>query len=135
MAQSTGRALPFQVVHTLRFDVNYNDAGISSGVRKLTLPSGAIIITSTVLITTSFNAATTNVLTAGGNSTSYDDIVGAGTIDPTLDGLFNYIDPTGSSLGKLSGNRDVYAKYAQTGTAATQGAATVIIQYVADNDL
>jgi hypothetical protein len=135
MAQSTARALPEQVVHYLRFDVNYDDAGISSGVRKQTLPSGAIILSTTTLITTVFNAVTSNVLTVGINSSSYDNIVSAGRADETLAGLYNGIEPTGTALGKLDANADVYAKYTQTGTAATTGAATVIIQYVVDNDL
>jgi hypothetical protein len=135
MAQATARATQYQMVHTLRFDVNWNDTGISSGVRKQTLPAGAIVTSTSVLITTAFNAGTTNVLTVGGNTTTYNDIVAANDVDETATGLTNGIKPTGSSLGKLAADRDVYAKYTQTGTAATAGAATVIIHYIVNNDL
>lgn len=134
MAKPNPRQYQTQQVHYLRFDVNYNDTGVSSGVLKGTLPAGAIITSTSVLITTAFNAGTTNVLTVGGNSTSYNDIVASGDVDETAAGITNAIKSTGSSLGKLAADRDIYVMFAQTGTAASTGAATVIIHFVPNND-
>lgn len=134
MAQPNPRQFHTQQTHYLRFDVNYNDTGIGSGVRKGTLPAGAIITSTSMMITTAFNAGTTNVLTVGGNSSSYNDIVAASDVDETATGLTNGVKPTSSSLGKLAADRDIYAMYTQSGTAASAGAATVIIHYVVNND-
>jgi hypothetical protein len=123
-----------QVVHELAFTVNYNDAGIATGVKKGTLPAGAIIIGTDVMIATAFNAATTNVLTTGGNSSTYDDIVAAADVAEGSIALTQNIKPTGSSLGKLAADRDVYAMYTQTGTAASAGKAYVIIKFIANNE-
>ncbi|MCA6114249.1 hypothetical protein J6524_04805 [Bradyrhizobium sp. WSM 1738] len=123
-----------QQVHYLRFLVNYNDAGIAAGVKKQTLPKGAIIVGTDVHNATAFNAGTTNVLTVGGG-TNFNEIVAAGDVDETATGLTQNIKPTSTFLGPLAADTDVYVKYTQTGTAATAGKATVIVKYVVDNDL
>ena len=69
-AGSTARVFQEQEVHYVRFDVTYSDAGIATGVSKQTLPAGAIIIGTDVLVATAFNAQTTNVLTVGTNGTT-----------------------------------------------------------------
>ena len=56
---NTGRQTQYQMVHTLRITVNYNDAGIANGVGKQWLPAGAIIVGTDAVIDTVFNAATT----------------------------------------------------------------------------
>lgn len=133
-AGSTARYQYEQQVQYLRFDVTYSDSGISSGVSKTTLPSGAIIIGTDALITTTFNAQTTNVLTVGTNGTTATNIVASGDVDETTAGLTQNIKPTSAALGKISGDALVWTKFTQTGTAATQGAATIIIKYVPGND-
>jgi hypothetical protein len=134
-AGTTARRSPLQMVHYLRMVINYNDAGISSGVGKQYLPAGAIIIGTDVYVNTVFNAATTNVVTVGTNSSSYNNIVAAADADETATGLTQNIKPTGTALGPLSADAQVFAKYDQTGTAATTGKCYVIIKYVVDNDL
>jgi hypothetical protein len=62
---ATARRNSSQQKGYLRFKVNYNDAGIATGNKKQTLPAGAIITRTDVLVTTAFNAATTNVLSVG----------------------------------------------------------------------
>jgi hypothetical protein len=49
--------------------------------------------------------------------------------------LKSNLPPTGTALVPLAADSDVYAMYTQTGTAASAGAAYVIIEYVCDNDL
>ena len=62
---STARKNALQLVHYLRFTVNFNDTGIATGVGKQWLPAGAMIIGTDVNISTAFNAGTTNALTVG----------------------------------------------------------------------
>jgi len=124
-----------QLVHTLRFTVNYNDAGIASGVGKQVLPAGAIIIGTDVVVETVFNAGTTNVLTVGTNAASYNNIVAAADVNEAAVAITKDISPTGTALGPLAADVQVFAMYAQTGAPATTGKADVIIKYVPNNDL
>jgi hypothetical protein len=134
-AGSTARQNSQQQIHYLRFAVNYNDAGIASGVGKQWLPKGALIVGADVYIGTAFNASTTNVLTVGTNATSYNNIVAAADADETTVALTKGIKPTGIALGPLAADAQVFAMYAQTGTAATTGSAVVVISYIPNNDL
>lgn len=134
-AGTTARRSSVQMVHYLRMVINFNDTGISSGVGKQYLPAGAIIVGTDAYVNTVFNAATTNVLTVGTNSTSYNNIIAAADVDETATGLTQNVKPTGTALGPLAADVQVFAKFAQTGTAATTGKAYVIIKYVVDNDL
>lgn len=139
------RVIPLQVVQTFRKTVNFNDANISSGVKFGALPQGAYIISVRCFVTTAFNAATTNSLTIGTTATG-SDVLAAGTTAGTNCvagtageqaitaaaglGVTPFVGtPTGSN-----GGFDLYARYTQTGTAATAGKVTFIINYVPDND-
>ncbi len=131
-AGSEARELSFQAVHYLKKRVNYNDTGISSGIKMPNaLPAGAEILFTAVKIKTAFNAGTTNVLTVGQNSSSYNDIVAAGDVDESVTG--NTQVGTGADLD-ITADTSVFIKYTQTGTAATAGVAEIIIAYAADND-
>lgn len=126
------RELPFQATHYLRKTVTYSDSGISTGISFARyVPAGARILYTTVNIETVFNAATTNVLTVGTNSSSYNDIVASGDVDETVLGATTV----------LTGCKQLFAtdllpviKYTQTGTPATTGKASVVIVYVPNND-
>lgn len=132
-AGSAARTFHTQQVHYLRKAVAYNTAGIGTSVKIGTLPSGAKVVNAVVHVSTVFNAATTNVLTAGTNSTAFDNIVGAGDVtEGTLGGYSAAILTAGALT--LTSDTDVYARYTQSGTAATTGAATICIMFVVDND-
>lgn len=133
-AGSTARTINLEAVQFIRFDVTYSDTGIATGVSRQTLPANAIIIGTDVVIATTFNAQTTNVLTVGTNGTTANNIIASGDVDETTAGLTKSVSPTGAALGKLASDLPVYVKYTQTGTAATQGAGTVIIKYVPNID-
>ncbi len=120
-----------QLVHYFRKTVNFNDAGIASGVLMGTLPAGAQIVDAVVNVETAFNAATTNVLTAGTNSTSFDNIVGASDVS---EGSAGAARATAGLALEFTADTDVYAKYTQSGTAATTGKAHIVISYVPNND-
>lgn len=133
-AGTTARDYQKTLTHYLRIPVTYSDAGISSGVAKSSLPAGAIILRTNVVLSASFNAQTTNVLTAGLNGTTANNIVSTVTVSAAGFGATNHV-PTGAALGALSADTPVYVKYTQTGTAATQGAANIIIEYAVQGDL
>jgi hypothetical protein len=131
-AATTARQYHEQMVHYARFAVNYNDAGIDTGVAKQTLPAGAVIVGTDVIVTTVWNAATTNVLTVGTNGTTANNIVGSGDVNEASAQIFANIPAT--APGPLASDLPIYVKYTQTGTAATTGAAVVVVKYVPNND-
>lgn len=131
MAKPTAREYHTQQVHYLRKTVNFNDVGIATGVYMGTLPAGAQIVDIVVNVVTAFNAVSSNVLTVGTNSTSFDDIVAAANVDESS--ATGQRVTTGLGL-ELAADADVYAKYTQSGTAANAGQAVIVIAYVPNND-
>lgn len=118
--------------HYLRQDIAYNSAGLSAGTFKIgTLPAGAIVEKVQVKVTTAFNAASSNALDVGVSGND-DSLVDATDTDVDL-------TATGSSFvwrgadETFAADTPVYAKYTQTGDAATAGAATVIVFFTVDN--
>ena len=118
------------LVHYLRKEVNYNDPGIAAGVVIGRLPAGAQVTQALARVRTTFNAGTTNVLTVGTNASSYDNIFAAADIAEGSAG--NNAAPLANLQDVLS-EADVFVKYTQTGTAATQGKAIVHIAYTVNN--
>lgn len=120
---------PRQVLNTLTMTVNFGDVGIGTGVAFAnSLPKGAFIVDVMVEIVTAFNAATTNVLTVGTNSASYNNIVNSADVNEAVTGV--YI--VGRGLGRsLTAAAEVapFAMYTQSGTAATTGQAVIVITF------
>lgn len=134
-AATTARQSAEQQVHYLRFTVNYNDTGIATGNGKQYLPKGAVIIGTDVVVTTAFNAATTNVLSIGTEASTYTNIVTTAQAIAGTAGLKANLAPTGLALGPLAADAQVFALYTQTGTAATAGVAVIVVKYIPNNDL
>ena len=118
------------LVHYLRKEVNYNDPGIASGIVIGRLPANAQITQALTRVRTTFNAGTTNVLTVGTNATSFDNVFGAADIAEGSAG--NNAAPL-ANLQDIQVEADVFVKYTQTGTAATQGKAVIHIAYTVNN--
>jgi hypothetical protein len=118
------------LVHFLRKEVNYNDPGVAAGIVIGRLPAGAQVTQALARVKTTFNAATTNVLTVGTNGSAYDNIFAAADIAEGSVG--NNIAPT-ANLQEAANEADVFVKYTQTGTAATQGKAVIHIAYTVNN--
>lgn len=128
-AGSTARQYHQQMTHYLRGAVAYNTVASGETVSLGTIPSGAVITSVDVLVETAFNAGTTNVLIVG-NASDDDAYLAAGDVDETATGLTRY-----STKGaKVSADTEILAEYTQSGTAASAGAATIIVHYVPDND-
>lgn len=116
--------------------VNWNDANIATGVKFGRLPSNAFLIRATCQVITAFNAATTNVLTFGTTAASANELTGTGDInEATLNTLQSCLasGATGMQLTTATEN-DLYAKFAQTGAAATAGQAIWVLEFINNND-
>ena len=118
------------LVHYLRKEVNYNDPGIASGIVVGRLPANAQVTQAVARVRTTFNAGTTNVLTVGTNAANYDNIFG--TADVAEGSAGNNAAPL-ANLQEVLTEADVFVKYAQTGTAATQGKAVIHVAYTVNN--
>lgn len=108
------------------FDVNYDDTGIASGVRKILILASTIqpvLLSCMCEIITAFNAASTNVLTLGTNSTA-NQLLASGDITEGTPGFY----PSGAGVGKLriTSNTEIWAKYTQTGSVAQVETAVVV---------
>lgn len=119
------RVIHTQQVHYYRQRVNFNDAGISGGIARCTMPTGAMITDLDVRCNTAFNAGTTNALNVGttaGGTQVFTDAATAGARQPTIPNLSFAVDT------------DIFFQFAQTGTAATTGQADIVIGYVPNLD-
>lgn len=111
-----------------RASVAYNTPGIGTGngVQIGTIPAGARLRSCAAIVDTAFNAATTNVLTVGTAAGSSADIMSASDVTEGTPGI--YSAGTGATL-TFSVDTPIYAKYTQTGTAASTGAAVIIMDF------
>ena len=113
-------------VGAIKLDITYATPGIASGVSlDGALPDGAHALAAYVNITEVFNATSSNVLVVG-TSANDDAFVEAGDVDETALGMTQVL----RGAGLVSGDTQVFVKFTETGTAASTGAATVIVTYV-----
>lgn len=89
-----------------------------------TIPNGAIVTHTLVEISTAFNAATTNVLTVG-TAADATTLVAAADVNEAALGA-----TVVAHSATMSADTAIVAKYTQTGTAATAGAARVTVFYL-----
>jgi hypothetical protein len=117
-------------VHYLRAEISYAD--LTGKVYTLgVIPAGSVVIRGGVVVTTAFNAATTNLLDIG---TSADD---DGFATDLALGTIGVIaaDEMATSNDTYSATSDITitATLAMSGTAATAGAGVVWVEYLARN--
>ncbi len=123
-AGSTARRLQEQVVTQISRSFTFADDG--SVLTIGTIPSGAVIIRgqSGVLVHTAFNAGSTNVLDIG--TTANDDLYGT---DLAL-GAAAFVALDEAVDYRITADTVITATVDLTGTAASAGAATVVIAYI-----
>ncbi len=130
-----------QQTHYYRFTVNYNDPRISTAQKFGKLPSNSFINRFSCHVTTAFNAATTNNFYVGTSATTPNEIVDPSTTTTKriYEASAQFQDITAiTSLGLYvtsAGETDLYTRYVQTGTAATAGSVTCVLQYTPNNDM
>lgn len=101
--------------------VVYNTEGVDEGVVLCELPANIVVTKAVAVVTTAFNAATTNVLTVGAND-NIDDILGSGDVTEGTAAAYS-----ANKFVKYTEAKKIKAKYTQTGTAATAGAADIYL--------
>jgi len=104
--------------------VKYNTSGVADGVKICDIPKGLIVVKAVAKVKTAFNAATTNVLTVG-FKTNKNELLGTNDITEGTAGTY-----TKDMWVEAGENDAVYAKYTQTGTAATAGEAEIYLMVV-----
>ncbi len=133
-AGSVARDFNKQMTHYLRCGITFSDNGVAKTVGVL--PAGAQMLNlhSGVYIRTAFNAGSTNVLDIG---TSADDDLYATDLalgTKAFVALDEAATATNVNTWYVSVDTTITCTVALTGTAATAGAAEVIIAYIPDND-
>lgn len=123
------RDISYGVVQAITRTVNFDTLGIGTAdtVKVGTLPTGAQVLESVVRVTAAFNAVTTNVLTVG-SAGSNNNFVSASDVDETTIGTTIVVAAADLAF---SADTPIYARYTQSGTAATTGSAVITITYVA----
>ncbi|MEP0150006.1 hypothetical protein [Roseibium sp.] len=128
-AGNSARYYNKQMVHYLRAGLAFGDNG--TAVTVGIIPAGSVILkaASGVQVTTAFNAGTGNVLDVG--TSDNDDLFGT---DLAL-GTATFV-PLDEAIGgyHVTSDTTITATVALTGTAASAGAAEVLICYIPDND-
>jgi len=136
------RSCPGNNVCYYRVTINFNDPRISTGVWFATLPKGAFVLSIDAQVTAAFNAATTNVVTLGTTQAAANEIVATGITAGTL-GVYHLTTAVGLGLTAtnnvayqtaINGNVPMFAKYTQTGAAATAGSVTIVVTTIKNND-
>jgi hypothetical protein len=105
--------------------VSFNTPGVATGFLIGKIPAFSVVKNVTISVESTFNAATTNVFTVGTSTTATE------WADATLVSSGANIDTYVTDLGYAFSTSDisVYAKYTQSGTAATAGRAHVWVEY------
>ena len=101
--------------------IAFDTTGASTGVELCKLPEKAIITRAVAVVGTAFNAGTTNVLTIGTND-DCDNLMGSSDITEGTAGTY-----TKDTFVEAVKGAKLKAKYTQTGTAATAGAAKIYV--------
>lgn len=125
-AGTSARQFHTQQVHYLRSLFNYNDSDVAS--RKIgTIPAGSNILRTNYVISTAFNAGTTNTISVGFTSSGTDLVNAQAAGSATANTVTQA--PSGKALVGTT-DQDIYAYVSMTGTAATAGVGEVIVEYV-----
>jgi hypothetical protein len=127
MATIPARAIGYQVVSYLRAPIDFS-IGNSGIVQVGTLPGGSIVLRGYVIVTTAFNATTTNTMKIGtvASDASYGTGIALGTAGVITSGTALATATTACPTVDTS----VIATSVSTGAVATAGAGYVIVEYL-----
>jgi hypothetical protein len=132
-----------QQTNYYRFTVNFNDPNIGTAQAFGRLLQNTYITHVSCYVTTAFNAGTTNQLYIGTSATTPNEILNPGQANKSVtEATIGYYTVSAAatvpSLGVAvtsGGDVNLYARYRQTGTAATAGQAICAIEYLPNNDM
>jgi hypothetical protein len=117
-----------QVVNTLKRTLNFNDSDIAKFSFANSLPQGAFIISVQAYVVTAFNAGTTNPITVGTNSATFNNLFLSGDINPLTPGFYTNARGLGE-VATAAADVAVFGTYVPTGTAPTAGQVVIVITY------
>jgi hypothetical protein len=143
-----------------RVTVNFNDPNIKNGIWFASIPASAYILAIDADTTVAWNATTTNVLTLGVTQASANELmadcgtatacvsnntttIATGVVHLTTAAGLALAVTANTSLQKAYSSTGtsvvpaylaLYAKYTQTGTAATTGSTTFVITWAKNDD-
>ena len=101
--------------------VAFDTEDVDKGVELCELPAGIVVTKAVAVVTEAFDAGTTNVLTVGAND-DVNDIMGSGDITEGTKGAYLV-----NKFAQYDAAATIKAKYTQTGTDATAGAADIYL--------
>ncbi len=105
-------------------EVSFNTPGVATGYLIGKIPAFSVIKNVTVSVESTFNATSSNVFTVGTSTTATEWVGSTDVNEADADTFY-----TDASFGLTTSDVSVYAKYTQTGTAATAGKAHVWVEY------
>lgn len=126
-AGTTARRYHTSQTHYLLKKILYSD-GATAVVTVGKIPAGAVVINAGVVVSTAFNAGTTNVLDIGtsGDDDGFATDLALGTIGRiAADEL-----ATSNDLGPYAADTTITATLALSGTAATAGEGYVYVEFL-----
>ena len=128
-----GRQYRTQQTHYLRKTIRFDSAPSGAQIAIGTLPPGALVTSTIVAVSEAFNASTGNALIVG---TAGDDdaLVDINGVNEGAIGSTRVAPATLAGLIAAGADTTLYAKYSQTGAAATAGRATILVEFAVDND-
>lgn len=124
---ASARDIGYPLIQTIAATVSYTDNG--SAVTIGVIPAGGIVLRATAVVSEAFDAGTANVLDIGTSA----DPDGFAT-DLALGTIGNIVADemaTTNDQGPYASDTTITATPALSGTAATAGTATVIVEYIA----
>lgn len=101
--------------------VAFDTEDVSDGVELCKLPAGIIVTKAVAVVKEAFNAGTTNVLTVGAND-DINDILGTDDVTEGTAAAYSV-----NKFVQYDAEKTVKAKFTQTGTSATAGAADIYL--------
>jgi hypothetical protein len=128
-----GRQYRTQQTHYLRKTIRFDSAPSGTQIPIGTLPQGALVTSTIVAVSEAFNAATSNALIVG-TAADDDALVDVNGVNEGAIGSTRVAPATLAGLIAPGTDTTVFAKYSQTGTAATAGRATILVEFAVDND-
>ena len=116
---------------TLTFD---QAANFANGLPIAMIPAGALIKSASVDVSAAFNSGTANDVTVGTNPTAYDNILTSAQVAAATVGVKRGLPPT-VRVDQITAPTMVYLKTNMTGTAATAGQLTIVVEFITNRDL
>lgn len=105
--------------------LNFDTEGAAAGVALCELPKNTIVVRGIAVVNKAFNAGTSNTITVGKKAAA-NEVLGSAAVTAGTAGVYKsdvFVD-----MGEETA---VYAKYEQSGTAATAGSVDIFLEVVA----